>query len=804
MRILVVEDDQLTAEVLKVVLSKQNYLVETAHDGQAALELAETFIYDLILLDVVLPKLDGISLCRKLRSQAYQVPILLLTGRDSSDDKATGLDAGADDYIVKPFDEQELMARVRALLRRGNSTSLPTLKWGKLELDPTTHQVTYGIQPLVLTPKEYSLLELFLRNNRRVFSCSAILEHLWTFEEAPGEEAVRTHVKSLRKRLKIAGAPTNLIETVYGIGYRLKPIEATTLVSVPTNNSDKISGRILSEIAVIWERYQHRISKQVAVIEQAVTALAQQQLTEELAEPAEREAHTLAGSLSTFGFAEGSRLALKIEHMFQARPSWKPRETLHLQKLATALRREIERVPDTAVAATTTQENEQPRLLIIQSDRQLSEQLATEAAHGGIRAEIATNLAAAREMIAEQSLQVVLLDPAISDNPKAGLVLLAELTRQTPPAPVLVLTAQDSLSTRLEVARLGGHTFLRKPLAAEQVMEAVTEVLQKAEETTSRVMVVDDDPKILTILRSLLEPWGMKVKTLNNPQHFWETLEDFAPDLLILDVEMPQISGIELCQVVRNDSRWNALPVIFLTIHTDATVVNQLFAVGADDFVSKPVVGTKLVSRIINRLERLKLLSRIPQTDPVSGVANRHSSTQELEKLLHLAKQHQQPVSLAIIAVQHFQELNNHYGHKFGDALLRRIGQLLLESFRSEDVIARWGGAEFILGMYGMNKRDSIQRLAEVLASLRQRKFLTSERLLEESPVSEIRHQLESDPQLRLMFNAGIAQYPGDGTSLQSLYRSADAALAKAKERGNGCIFPADTTTAEPSATNLH
>lgn len=139
------------------------------------------------MLDVMLPKLDGISLCRRLRSQGYQMPILLLTGRDSSHEKAIGLDAGADDYLVKPFDREELVARVRALLRRGTLTSTPVLEWGNLRFDPSSCEVTYGTRPLQLTPKEYSLLELFLRNSRRVFSCSAILDHLWSYESTPGE-----------------------------------------------------------------------------------------------------------------------------------------------------------------------------------------------------------------------------------------------------------------------------------------------------------------------------------------------------------------------------------------------------------------------------------------------------------------------------------------------------------------------------------------------------------------------------------------------------------------------------------------
>lgn len=223
MKILVVEDDKFIIQALTAVLNSQNYVVEVAMDGEAGWNLIETFNYDLIILDLMLPKLDGISLCRRLRANDWRMPVLLLTGCDRSHDKAIGLDAGADDYVVKPFDTEELVARVRALLRRGNTISKPVLEWGKLRLDPSSCQVTYNTKILALTPKEYALLELFLRNNRQVFSCGMILEHLWSYADAPGEEAVRTHIKGLRQKLKAAGASGNLIETVHGLGYRLQP-----------------------------------------------------------------------------------------------------------------------------------------------------------------------------------------------------------------------------------------------------------------------------------------------------------------------------------------------------------------------------------------------------------------------------------------------------------------------------------------------------------------------------------------------------------------------------------------------------
>jgi DNA-binding response OmpR family regulator len=222
MRILLVEDDELLAEALAEALNDQRYVVDVAHDGEAGWDQSQILEYDLILLDVMLPKLDGFSLCRRLRSRQCNIPILMLTARETSTDKVTGLDAGADDYLVKPVDLPELLARIRAILRRGTISGSPVLTWGELELDPSSYKVTYNRQLLHLTPKEYSFLELFLRNGERVFSRHLLVEHLWSLEEPPGDETIRAHIKSLRHKLRGVGAPEDMIETVHGIGYRLK------------------------------------------------------------------------------------------------------------------------------------------------------------------------------------------------------------------------------------------------------------------------------------------------------------------------------------------------------------------------------------------------------------------------------------------------------------------------------------------------------------------------------------------------------------------------------------------------------
>ena len=222
MRLLLVEDDLEIVELLAEALTDENYVVDAATDGQAGWDFVQAFDYDLLLLDWSLPKLDGVSLCRQLRKQGYQMPILMLTAKDTTQSQVTGLDAGADDYVIKPYKLEELLARIRALLRRGSCSQAPQLKWGNLCLDPCTGEASYGDNSLKLTAKEFRLLELFLRSGNRLLSRSAIIDNLWASEDIPDEDAVKAHIKRLRQKLKKAGAFDDLIETVYGLGYRLK------------------------------------------------------------------------------------------------------------------------------------------------------------------------------------------------------------------------------------------------------------------------------------------------------------------------------------------------------------------------------------------------------------------------------------------------------------------------------------------------------------------------------------------------------------------------------------------------------
>jgi DNA-binding response OmpR family regulator len=609
MRILLIEDDDLLAQAVATYLTKQNYVVDIAADGEVGWELVNVCNYDLILLDIVLPKLDGISLCRQLRQSGYQMLILLLTAKDTRTDKVIGLDAGADDYVVKPFDFEELSARIRALLRRGNTSLPPVLEWGALRLDPSTCEVTYADISLNLTAKEFSLLDLFLRNNQRIFSRSAIVDQLWSAEKDPPEEnTIKSHIKSLRQKLKAAGANYDFIETVYGMGYRLKSLDNEQSCPKPEPEIDlKQQQILLTAIAQERENFKAKVGSRIAVLKLAADALRKSTIDAQLRQKAEQEAHKLAGSLGSFGFPKGSLLANEIEDLFQNQKFISQAKCFYLDKLLMELERELEKSPV---------EQTQNLLLVISNDRQIVEELIKEAENQELQVKIATNLTAARSIIPSLNPDVVLLD---IDIQKDSLKLIKELSQRSltvgemlmPQIPVLVFTEQNTFSDacgglrlRLEVARSGGRAFLQKSMPPNEILESVAQVLQQTRITKARIMVVDDDPKTLTVIQQSLEALGLTLKILEDPRYFWDTLTEFSPDLLILDVEMPHINGIELCQVVRNDPYWKFLPVMFLVDNLSADIVEQIFVIGADDCVSKTAKKLQLITRILNRIKR--------------------------------------------------------------------------------------------------------------------------------------------------------------------------------------------------------
>ncbi|ABA25249.1 multi-component transcriptional regulator, winged helix family (plasmid) [Trichormus variabilis ATCC 29413] len=721
MKLLIVENDRDTAAALTTSLVAQQFTVDTASDSRSALELAEATEYDLIVLDVMLPDENGIRLCRQLRTQNQQEPILLLTRKVNPADRIAGFEAGADDYITKPYELSELLARIRALLRRGSTVLTKVLCWGQLQLDPNNCEVMCQGKGLHLTPKEYKLLELFLRHPRRIFDRRTLLDRICSIDECPGEEAITTQIRGLRRKLQMAGLNSDPIETLYGLGYRLKsvpeereqgseqghgdtetrgrgdtetrgqgdtgnifdrlsalPFGATsrhkslpsgfgsdapnvanaaltdstgngatplksgnpptgvapqvenatskTPTSSPQSGSVQGAGsphlpisafsssyllnanrydaeaEAVAAIQQMWQDSQERLQGQLAKLEEAIAHLSTNSLTPDGRQFAQTIAHRLIGSLGAFGMPQAAELARQIERTLKTpTAAVQSEEAVQLKSLLGQLRQVIQQLPTFATTAPTPVLKSSDRVvLLIDDDTDLIERMQANASNWSIHLETVTDLTLARQRLQYLTPDAIILDLTFPNTTESGLTLLAQLKHQFSTIPVLVLTGLGDLTKRVEVTRLGANAFLQKPATPTEVFQAVSQLLHRIDTINARLLIVDDDPALLSILEAQLQPWGFQVTTLADSSQFWQYLEATTPDLLLLDVAMPGFSGIELCQVVKSDPRWSRLPVLLLSAHADADTLYRALAAGADDYILKPIVEADLIQRILN------------------------------------------------------------------------------------------------------------------------------------------------------------------------------------------------------------
>jgi DNA-binding response OmpR family regulator/HPt (histidine-containing phosphotransfer) domain-containing protein len=648
MKILLIEDDDALITLLTRILSSQHHILDAVKDGEMGWTYASTFDYNLIILDIMLPKLDGLSLCQKLRSEGYTTPILLLTAQDHITAKVQGLDAGADDYVVKPFDITELIARVRALLRRGDTNSLPLLSWGDLALNPSSCDVTYNGQLLTLTTKEYDLLEMLLRDSSHVFSSDEIIDRLWSSDDFPAEATVRSHLRRLRHKLQAAGAPADVIGTIHGRGYYLKA--STTSHSPEQNGDHQAKGQESQPLLITKEESDKQQEQQYLAFLQetwittkpswlaSLTKLAEivDRLTTGNATYPEQQqayqlAHKLAGTLGVFYLLAAMEIARKIELLLKRSTLISPVAAAVLPILVVELTTSVTiNNPSIDPPKLDCQPNNSSSpmtstLLLIDLDpalnlaitsmatRQECQALTLSSAWATSTSKVAslpetidgylTNIPAAAIFLPT----VVLIRMIASEKSRHDdyLNLIHNIHQQFPHWSILVLSNSDGLNDRLEVAQNGGKFLAVNHLSNKQIFTAAT-ALWRSTTVPIKVMVVDDDEDWLRLVPQLLQPWEMQVTTLADPPQFWQVLELIRPDVLILDIKMPGINGLELCQILRSDPHWQHLPVLFLTAAQELSTQQQAFQVGADDYLCKPLAANELAQRIRHRWVRFQ------------------------------------------------------------------------------------------------------------------------------------------------------------------------------------------------------
>ena len=337
--------------------------------------------------------------------------------------------------------------------------------------------------------------------------------------------------------------------------------------------------------------------------------------------------------------------------------------------------------------------------------------------------------------------------------------------------PVAFISEHARIADRIAAAYAGASLFLTKPVQPQQLATTFEyfATLRRAEQP--RVLVIDDDPLFLDQMRAILGANNMKVACIAEPLRVLEVMAELRPDLLLLDVMMPTLSGYDICKIVRATPEWQSLPIIILTARMGTTDRLACFEAGADDYLPKPVLTAELLARIRVRLERRRIHQERLSRDALTGLLGRQAFAETVEKRLAENRRLLRPLALCLLDIDHFKLVNDNFGHQAGDRVLHGLGRLLRSRFRTEDVRGRWGGEEFVLAFNGEAAPTARDMLARVLDEFRQ------------LPFSGDRGEPFSST-----FSAGIAIFPDDGYALEELLRAADRRLYRAKETGRNQI----------------
>lgn len=642
MKLLLVDDDPRFSNTAKMILQKNFYEIDLLDNGKLVLPSLEKNDYDLLILDVMIPFFDGISICRTLRKNNYEIPILLLTALQGKNDKLKAFEAGGDDYLIKPFDWDELLARIRALLRRKdkNKDISSILEYRKFVLNFDTKQVSYDDQNLSLTPTEYKILEIFLNNPTKLFSMDNLVDQLWELDDIPTNSTIRSHIKGLRRKLKKVDAPDDIIKTVYGMGYRLncdeneEENEPENLHKTNDNEQELITIKETINLSSIdknkpinkeiKETKQQRISKTLLKIwemeKQSVfddinfLYTYNQEINFSLKkEEFVRKSHNLVGFLGSIGLLEASGICKQLENLFKedSFDKNKHKKTLNqqLNQLFISLQeldnKELKSIDDNSSKINQINKT----ILIIDNPSNLINKLSklSQLLHWHII--LTSNVKDVLKTIKNINLDGIIVDPYLENNKNKSDKILKKLKEKLPDTPLIVLTEKDDLQSRLEATKFQVKAFLSKNMQPEKIINIIDKSLNPSE--NYKVLLVDDDPKFLNSFKAQITDNKLEIVTTNDPLKLYEFMDKIEPELLILDLQMPNLNGIDLCKIVRNDPRWYRLPIIFLTAHLDNNTIDQIIAAGADDFVPKSKIGLELNHRIITHLKRFQRLKRI-------------------------------------------------------------------------------------------------------------------------------------------------------------------------------------------------
>ena len=527
------------------------------------------------------------------------------------------------------------------------------------------------------------------------------------------------------------------------------------------------------------EMYAAQLPEKLGQLEAAWHRLEKPEWDEEGWTALHRMVHSLTGSGKTFGFSLLSDVAHKLEQTLKQPLQEKCAPEEEQRKLISVLLSELLQVAmhkDAGGTEPVPSQKSSPskRILVLEQDRTLAEELKVQLGYFGYEVALHDTLVDFCSAVQENEQAVVLMDVAFTETGQSGIMLMKEIQQCLKiPVPVIFLAERDEFETRLEAVRAGGIAYLNKPINIGVLIDKLDSLTTHILPRACRVLIVDDSQALTAFYAAVLVQAGMEVRVVNSPLKVMAPLLEFCPDLILIDIYMPECNGMELARVIRQRDAFLSIPIVFLSAEID--LEKQLYAMGlgADDFLTKPIQPQHLISAISNRTRRSLKLRDSMVRDSLTGLLNHTAIKEQLEHEIAQSRRRGTPLSFAMVDIDHFKRVNDTYGHPVGDKVIKSLSRLLKQRLRATDIVGRYGGEEFAVVLTDADAEAAMR----VLDNVRQ-------------DFSQL-HQLASGAEFQVTFSCGVADlaHYDDAAKLND---AADKALYKAKHAGRNRVMQAD------------
>ncbi len=493
-----------------------------------------------------------------------------------------------------------------------------------------------------------------------------------------------------------------------------------------------------------------------------------------------RHLHTLAGSAGSFGFIELGKRARALEIQINDLPKDVSTTDIAITQLGANLQSFITWCTSTPKAAnqehTATQflpvkadASEMP-IYVVDDDELLARDIAVQLEYFGYQVKVFNQLDSLSAAIAQQAPSVVIMDMMFGQIEQAGAAEISRLraTMDTQ-FPCIFMSTANTFSTRLAAVRAGGAAYFSKPVDILALTDRLDALTVKNEFLSFRILIVDDDLITADYYSTILKRGGMEIRILLNPKDIFSAISEFQPELILMDVYMPDCNGIELAKLIRQESRYLDIPIVFLS--SEENFGKQLDAIksGADDFLTKPIEPTHLISSLTSRGERHRALRSLIMRDGLTQLFNHSAIKEHLSIELSRAQRGGNELALVMIDLDYFKQVNDTYGHPVGDQVIRALSRLLQQRLRRCDMVGRYGGEEFVVVLPSTSRDNAVNVLNKIRDAF-----------------SKIRHH-GNETEFSCNFSAGVVAM-GETKDAEELFRAADAALYRAKKNGRNRI----------------